>query len=605
MFRTLAKLLSPILFVMTLPLFTSSLAFAANTNPLNDIFSSQPNFLEVEDAFMFNFEQKGSKLTLSWVIADDYYLYTDKFQFSVENATIIKQTKPEGTQIVDDYFGATQVYFFEAAIELELSDITEGAEVKVRYQGCANAGLCYNPVTQIVEIDLVDEAFDESAAVDTKKTIDNGSSQQNQLADALNSGSLWLSLLIFFGLGVGLAFTPCVFPMFPILSGIIAGQQNLTIKKGLYLAFIYVQGMALTYSLLGLVVASMGVQFQAYLQHPSVLILTSLIFILLSFAMFGWINLQLPASWTSKLTEVSNKQKSGNVFGVFAMGLLSGLIASPCTTAPLTGALLYVAQTGDMLIGFVTLYVLSLGMGLPLLVIGASGGKLLPKAGAWMDMVKVIFGFILLSIPLILLERIIDLSIVLQLSGVLLIILAGYLRFQYVSNSGDKVKSVLWTISLTVLLSGFVLLAKPVIGNITNEATEQVTEVHTGAFVQVVTLQDIQLQVSKAAEQNKTVMLDFYADWCVACKEFEAYTFSDTAVKNKLSSLVLLQVDMTGNTKQDVEILEHFNILGLPTIVFFDPIQGELTNNRVTGFMDAKAFEQHLQTVINSEIKKY
>jgi len=601
MFRTLAKILSPILFVMTLLLSISGLsmssqALAADTDPLKDVFSSQQRFLEVEDAFMFNFEQKGSKLTLSWVIADDYYLYTDKFQFAVENATIIKQTKPEGTQIVDDYFGATQVYFFEAAIELELDDITEGAEVKIRYQGCANAGLCYNPVTKVVGIDMVD-AVDSSAA--DSNTMQNDSSQQNQLAESLSSGSLLFSLLIFFGLGVGLAFTPCVFPMFPILSGIIAGQQNLTIKKGLYLAFIYVQGMALTYSLLGLVVASMGVQFQAYLQHPSVLIATSVIFVLLAFAMFGWINLQLPASWTSKLTEVSNKQKSGNAFGVFAMGLLSGLIASPCTTAPLTGALLYVAQTGDMLIGFVTLYVLSLGMGLPLLVIGASGGKLLPKAGAWMDMVKVIFGFILLSIPLILLERIVDLSIVLQLSGVLLIVLAGYLRFQYLSNNGAKVKSVLWAISITVLLSGFVLLAKPFVGTVTNMNAEQTVETHTGDFIQVTSLQEIQQQVEKATAMNKTVMLDFYADWCVACKEFEAYTFSDDAVKQKMSSLVLLQVDMTDNTDKDIEILEHYTILGLPTIMFFNPELGELTNNRVTGFMNAKLFDKHLETVRN------
>ncbi|WP_299265659.1 protein-disulfide reductase DsbD [uncultured Psychrosphaera sp.] len=601
MFRTLANQLTPLILSITL-IFASVLstpASALDNDPLKDIFSSssQPSFLEVDDAFMFNFEQKGSKLTLSWIIADDYYLYTDKFKFAVENAVITKTTKGKGTQIVDDYFGATDVYFFEAKVELELTDITEGALIKVRYQGCANAGLCYNPVTKTVELDLVDE--NATAMVDNTEKVSANSSQQNQLADTLNSGSLLFSLLIFFGLGVGLAFTPCVFPMFPILSGIIAGQKNLTIKKGLYLAFIYVQGMALTYSLLGLVVASMGVQFQAYLQHPSVLIVTSIIFVLLACAMFGWINLQLPASWTSKLTEVSNKQKSGNVFGVFAMGLLSGLIASPCTTAPLTGALLYVAQTGDMLIGFVTLYVLSLGMGLPLLVIGASGGKLLPKAGAWMDMVKVIFGFILLSIPLILLERIIDVSIVLQLAGVLLLILATYLRFQYLSNTSAKVKSIFWLLSLTILLTGFALVAKPWLSLGNNSSVQQPAASHTGEFIKVVTLQDIQQQVENAKADSKTVMLDFYADWCVACKEFEAYTFSDKTVKQQMASLVLLQVDMTGNTDKDIELLEQYNILGLPTIMFFDPNKGELTNNRVTGFMNAKEFSKHLALVSN------
>lgn len=596
MFRTLANIVNPILLMMTLMLSTPSIAAPnLDTDPLKDIFLTQQSFLDVDEAFMFNFEQKGAKLTLSWTIASDYYLYTDKFKFAVENAEITNQTHPEGTQIEDEFFGATEVYFFEAEIELELENITQGAQIKVRYQGCANAGLCYNPVTKVVDLDLVDTA---PQLAESNTEVTNSGSQQNQLADSLSSGSFLFSLLIFFGLGVGLAFTPCVFPMFPILSGIIAGQQNLTIKKGLYLAFIYVQGMALTYSLLGLVVASMGVQFQAYLQHPSVLIVTSIIFVLLAFAMFGWINLQLPASWTSKLTEVSNKQKSGNVFGVFAMGLLSGLIASPCTTAPLTGALLYVAQTGDMVIGFITLYVLSLGMGLPLLVIGASGGKLLPKAGAWMDMVKVIFGFILLSIPLILLERIVELTLVLQLSGVLLVILAAYFRFHYLNNSSNKIKSIFWVLSITVLLSGLGLIVKPLLGNLTNGNNAQTAEMHSDTFIHITTLQEIQQQVDKAGALNKIVMLDFYADWCVACKEFEAYTFSDAAVKEKMSSMVLLQVDMTGNTDQDIEILEHYKILGLPTIMFFDPLKGELTNNRVTGFMNAASFNKHLERLL-------
>ncbi|MFT6530219.1 MAG: thiol:disulfide interchange protein DsbD [Psychrosphaera sp.] len=580
---------------MTLMFATASIAIPSpDKDPLKDIFASQQSFLEVDEAFLFNFEQKGTKLTLSWVIATDYYLYKDKFKFAAENATIIKQSQPEGSQIEDEFFGATEVYFFEAIIELELDNIEPGAQIKIRYQGCANAGLCYNPVTKVVDLDTVDNA---AASTNSDSTAANSSSQQNQLAESLNSGSFLVSLMIFFGLGVGLAFTPCVFPMFPILSGIIAGQQNLTIKKGLYLAFIYVQGMALTYSLLGLVVASMGVQFQAYLQHPSVLIATSIIFVLLACAMFGWINLQLPASWTSKLTEVSNKQKSGNVFGVFAMGLLSGLIASPCTTAPLTGALLYVAQTGDLFIGFITLYVLSLGMGLPLLVIGASGGKLLPKAGAWMDMVKVIFGFILLSIPLILLERIVELSVVLQLAGVLLVILAAYLRFQYLNNGSNQAKSIFWTLSITLLLSGLVLVAKPWMGNLTYAGNAQTTETHTDTFIQLTSLQEIQQQVAQASAMNKIVMLDFYADWCVACKEFEAYTFSDTDVKAKMADFVLLQVDMTENTDQDLEILEYYNILGLPTIMFFDPLKGELTNNRVTGFMNATLFNQHLKVI--------
>ncbi|NVK25673.1 MAG: protein-disulfide reductase DsbD, partial [Gammaproteobacteria bacterium] len=375
---------------------------ALANDPLKDLFKSNSSFLDVDEAFQFSYVQNGEELELYWQIADDYYLYADKFQFSIENATLGDVTKPSGTQIEDEFFGVTNVYFFEAQLNVLVSDITDNAILNVRYQGCAKAGLCYNPVVKKVPLEAIVTANSadmatrllaaEQTSDDSFEPTDENISEQHKLASLFENQSLWLTLLAFFALGVGLAFTPCVFPMFPILSGIIAGQKDLTVKRGLMLSFIYAQGMALTYSLLGLVVASMGSQFQAYLQHPSVLIATSVLFVFLAASMFGWINLQLPQSWTSRLTEVSNQQKSGKSLGVFLMGALSGLIASPCTTAPLTGALLYVAQTGDLVIGFVTLYVLSLGMGLPLLLIGASGGSLLPKAGNWMNVVKVIFG---------------------------------------------------------------------------------------------------------------------------------------------------------------------------------------------------------------------
>ena len=597
------KLLMRFWVLLTIVSF-SSLA----SDPLDSIFKKQQEFLDVDDAFQFSYQQKGNTVELNWLIADGYYMYADKYQFALENGELGQVKKPSATQIEDEFFGITDVYFFNADLEVEVNNVGENSVLSVRYQGCAKAGLCYNPVVKKVMLEPVADSQDMAAALTpvAEETNQNSTSaeqpvsSQNQLADALSNQSLLWTLLIFFGLGAGLAFTPCVFPMFPILSGIIAGQKNLTTKKGLYLSFIYVQGMALTYSLLGLVIASMGSQFLGYLQHPSVLIAVSILFLFLAASMFGWINLQLPQSWTSKLTEVSNKQKSGNVTGVFLMGALSGLIASPCTTAPLTGALLYVAQTGDLFIGFITLYVLSLGMGLPLLLIGASGGNLLPKAGNWMNVVKVVFGFILLTIPLILLERIVDEQYVMMGAAVLALIFAGYMHSQYEQTEKAGVKGGFWLTKNLMLALGLILLFKPMIQtNAVSHMTQaQVSHQNDGHFKLVKTVDEINAAVAEAAQQNKIVMLDFYADWCIACKEFEKYTFPDPRVKSLMSRMVLLQVDMTDNTDADIAISEEYVVLGLPTIMFFDKNGQELTANRVTGFVGAEEFSQHLNNLL-------
>lgn len=599
----------------SLSLFTSVSHAAITADPLKGLFGQQTEYLPVDEAFMFDFKQVDNKVVLDWTIADGYYLYKDKFQFQADNSTITETVKQDGTQIEDEFFGVVDVYFFQAKIDVSFSEIAENGYLNIRYQGCAEAGFCYNPTVK--RIPLTSISADEIAALKAAgNNANNGTqtsdsvsspdlstndsesttntSQQNSLADSLANESLLWTLLIFFGLGVGLAFTPCVFPMFPILSSIIAGQSNMTVKKGLWLAFIYVQGMAITYSLLGLVVASMGVQFQAALQHPAVLITVSVIFVLLAGAMFGWYNLQLPQSWTNKLTQVSNNQKSGNLVGVFVMGLLSGLIASPCTTAPLTGALLYVAQTGDLLIGFVTLYVLSLGMGLPLLLIGASGGKLLPKAGNWMNVVKNLFGFILLAIPLILLERFVDLEWVLLLAGILLIVIAGYFHSQYLGQASNTAKSGFWVVSLFSFLLGFVLIIKPILPTPVASAS---VESHEVEFIKVSNMSEIKQQIAKANAAGKPVMLDLYADWCVACKEFEAFTFSDKSVQDKMADFVLLQIDMTANNDADIEVLTEYDILGLPTILFFNTSGGELTTQRVTGYMNATTFLAHLKSI--------
>ncbi|MGB1293424.1 MAG: protein-disulfide reductase DsbD, partial [Pseudoalteromonas sp.] len=411
-------------------------AQAASNNLLNDLLQpAEQTFLPVDQAFSFDFDQQGSTLFIGWDIAPGYYLYKKKLEIIAKDADIKVPELGEGVVIEDEFFGKTEVFFDSFSVVSKLSNVAQQGVVKVRYQGCAEAGLCYPPEIITIPLSVIsgenppssNSATDTSSAFaalnsapsavnETAAVQQDDVEKEQNFTEKLASQGLLTNLAIFFLVGIGLAFTPCVFPMFPILSSLIAGQQNLSTKKAFALSFVYIQGMAVTYAALGLVVASLGGQVQGYLQHPYVLISFSLLFVLLAMSMFGWYEIKLPSSMMNKLTQVSNNQKGGNYIGVFLMGVLSGLIASPCTTAPLSAALLFVAQSGDYLVGGLTLYVLSLGMGIPLLLLGTSGGKLLPKAGGWMEQVKTLFGFIMLVVPLILLERIVDFDIILLMA---------------------------------------------------------------------------------------------------------------------------------------------------------------------------------------------
>ncbi len=389
--------------------------------------------------------------------------------------------------------------------------------------------------------------------------------------------------------------------MYPILTGIIVGQgKQLTTKKAFSLSFVYVQGMAVTYTILGIVVALAGAQFQAMFQHPIVLIALSVLFVFLAFSMFGFFNLALPASWQSKLNNISNKQQGGSYLGVMSMGIISGLVASPCTTAPLTGALLYISQTGDLVLGASALYALSLGMGVPLLILGSSGGKLLPKAGAWMNIIKNVFGFLLLAVPVFLLQRIVPDSVVQYLWVALVLSTAIYF---YVVNLPSKqgfwfgVRSLI--IFVVLMFASihlyFLVMGKP---SLTSNADAMIVSKAENKFIKVANLTELNAQVKKANEQGKTVMVDLYADWCVACKEFEHLTFNQPQVIDALANSVLLQIDLTDTgSESSVEIMQTFEVFGLPSILFFDKQGKELSLQRVTGFMDADAFSQHINTI--------
>ncbi|MFM5354412.1 protein-disulfide reductase DsbD [Aeromonas dhakensis] len=588
------RLLSPLLLLCALLTGLGSLpARASSTDLLSALgieASAQPKFLKVDEAFVLESEQQGNRLLLRLRIADDYYLYRHRFSFQGENLTFEEPVLPAGTDHEDDFFGKTQVYYREVQIPVTLTEAGRQASLKISYQGCTD-GLCYPPTDKRIAVEpLVAEPPHDQVDAPTPAPA---SSQQDQLAAALGNQGFWLSVAAFFALGLGLAFTPCVFPMYPILTGIIAGAgHRLSTRRAFLLSFVYVQGMAVTYTLLGLVVASAGLKFQAALQHPYVLIGLSVMFVLLALSMFGLYTLQLPSSLQTRLSGLSNRQQGGSVLGVGIMGMISGLVCSPCTTAPLSGALIYVAQSGDLWLGGAALYALSLGMGLPLLLLGTSGGKLLPKAGAWMDVIKQLFGFALLAVPILLLSRLwSDQVATLAWLGWGLL-LCGYLYHHNQHQQHSVGRSLRGFVLLLAMISA-VVVGKDLL--LPSPGASVAAQAETPAFIRIKTLDDLKTQL--AAARGKPVLLDLYADWCVACKEFEHKTFNDPAVRERFGQMVLLQADVTANDDADVELLNGLNVLGLPTLIFFDRAGNEVSGQRVTGFMGPAEFLGQLDRI--------
>lgn len=575
--------------------------------PASDsLFSNDDEFLDVDQAFAFEFHQQGSQLNVTFAIAPGYYLYRHQFDVTANNAVFTPLVLPPGEAHEDEFFGVQQIFTDQLNFSIEINQAGDDADITVRYQGCAEKGLCYPPTSKTVPLSQISSNNDNSDAVlasliaSQQQTSTSGVagqsqgpvSEQHQLVDMLNSGSLILTLIAFFVGGLLLSFTPCVFPMYPILTGIIVGQgKQLSTKRAFFLSFVYVQGMAVTYTLLGIVVALAGAQFQAMFQDPIVLISLSVLFIFLALSMFGVFNLALPSSWQNKLNNISNNQKGGSFIGVMLMGAISGLVASPCTTAPLTGALLYISQTGDLVLGASALYALSLGMGLPLLVLGSSGGKLLPKAGNWMTVIKNVFGLLLLAVPIFLLERFISPLISELLWAALILSSATY--FFVVNQTTSHtfwhgVRSLFIFVALFIGANhGYQSLYPP--------AAQQ----QSHAFKQVSSLNELQAVVTAANQQGKTVMVDLYADWCIACKEFEKYTFPKQEVQNALHNTLLVQMDLSDfDAPTSIEMKDRFDIFGLPSILFFDLQGTELSKSRVTGFMRADKFAQHVSATL-------
>lgn len=534
-------------------------------------------FVPVDQAFAFDFKQQGKQLTLNWQVRPGYYLYRQQIKLIPQQAALETFELPTGLMYQDEFFGKVAIFKEPLSLTIPLLYVNNNASLSVTYQGCATAGFCYPPETRVIPLDPV---------VSTPMAPDVAPASVTTPA-TLPFSPLWALVI-----GIGIAFTPCVLPMYPLISAIILGRER-PHRHGriLALAVVYVQGMAFTYTLLGLVVAAAGLQFQAALQHPYVLIGLSILFVALALSMFGCYSLQLPSSLQTRLASWSNTQQGGSLIGVFVMGAMAGLICSPCTTAPLSAILLYIAQSGNMWLGSVTLYLYALGMGIPLVVITLFGNRLLPRNGPWMQYVKEAFGFVIMALPVFLLERILG-----DLWGERLWSMLGLAFFGWAFILSLKSSSGAVRILQLLLLAAAVIVARPLQDWVfSHVATEQSKQAHLN-FTQISNISQLNTALQQA--QGKTVMLDFYADWCVACKEFEKYTFGDPLVQNMLANTLLLQADVTANTAEHAELLKQLQVLGLPTILFFNQQGQELSGDRVTGFMDAAAFSAHLQKMI-------
>jgi len=558
--------------------------FAGLAQAGNDPFASKPDFLPVDKAFVFTSERLESGETqLYWQIADGYYLYQQRLKFDGLPAEY-KPVLPEGEDHSDEFFGQQQVY--RQGLELKIPAGASG-QVKVGFQGCADAGLCYPPQTKVIDLG-------------NAPTVNSANEAPDQaLASGLQQHALGWSLLVFFGLGLLLAFTPCSLPMLPILAGLIVGS-GATPRRGLALASSYVVCMALVYAAMGVLAASLGANLQALLQNPWLLGSFAAIFVVLALPMFGFFELQLPVAVRDRLENVSRNQRGGSLIGAGALGALSGLLVGPCMTAPLAGALLYIAQTGNALHGGLILFTMGIGIGIPLLLLVTVGNRFLPKPGAWMNLLKGVFGFLFLATALLMLRPVLDASLWIGLCGALLLI-AAYCAWKQAEGFG-RVAQLFGASSLLLGVWGSLLmigaagggddLLKPLqVFRSSNQAVAA-TAVGHDAFTTVKEPQALQQELDAARAKGQWVLLDYYADWCVSCKVMEKQVFGKAHVLDALSDVRLLRLDVTADNAASRELLSRYKVPGPPSLLWIGADGEERRSQRITGPVNAEEFLQ-------------
>jgi thioredoxin:protein disulfide reductase len=534
------KRIISIIVISLLTTFSLQSLHAGETSSSKSLFTddAEEEFLPPDVAFKLDLNAKdAANITAAFEIVPGYYLYKQRITFKDSAGKVLAAALPTGDIKDDPNFGKQEVYHHDFAANIPITSTTGSAQISARYQGCSEKGLCYAPQTKTFIIALAGTSTGAASSL-----VDNN---DDKTTSALKSGSLWLVIVGFFAAGLLLSFTPCVLPMIPILSSIIVGSQSKQeAPKKLHafgLSVAYVMGMALSYTMAGIAAGLSGSLISQSLQSAWILGATALVFVTLAFSMFGFYELKLPASLENKILNISNKLKGGEWLGVFIMGVLSALIVSPCVAAPLAGALIYIGQTNNVLLGGIGLFALAIGMGVPLLLIGASAGSLLPKAGGWMTIVRNLFGVVMLAVAAYIVWPVLPNAVTQPVNNVLGLQAASHLPFQ-------RVKSV------------------------------------------------AELDASIANANGKTVMLDFYADWCTSCKEMEKLTFSDEKVRSALKDMLLLQADLTANSADDQALLKRFDLFGPPGIIFFDKTGVEI-KTRVIGYKNAEDFTQILNKV--------
>ena len=569
--------------------------------------SNEDQFLPVDQAFVFTAIADGAdRVLLDWQVAPGYYLYRHRTsaKTSTPGFSLGEIAMPDGKKKTDEFFGDVEVYYgiLTATVPVTRPTAASSFEVEVTYQGCADAGLCYPPVTKTVAIELPPPGT--PATSDVAPMV----SEQDRLSSLIAGGSLFAILASFFGFGLLLAFTPCVLPMIPILSGIIAGQgAAATPSRSFLLSVTYVLGMALTYTIAGAAFAAAGQQAQAFFQQPWIIIAFAALFVVLALAMFGLFDLKIPSALETRLANVSGRQKAGSFVGTAVMGALSALVVTACVAPPMVAALAVIGQTGDILRGALALFVMAIGMGTPLLFVGIAGGRFLPHAGPWMTTIKALFGVLFLGVAVWMLERILPGALTLALWA-LLVIVGGYYfgGFGRTSAGGAGPRLLARGLGLAAIVWGTIMMigaaagghdplqplrgaALPGFGGQAGAtASEELP------FRKIASVDDLDRELAAAQAAGQPVMLDFYADWCVSCKEMEKYTFSVPEVQQDLAGFVLLKADVTANSEADQALFRRFGVYGPPTTAFFGTQGRECRAFRLVGYVKADDFRSHL-----------
>lgn len=541
--------------------------------------------LEPEEAFKVKFIKNEDSLNIKFELGKDIYLYHDKLQINI--------LKPQKIEITKELNIPKPVNYEEFIVHFDDLNLTipynllkskvdsKEFEIELKFQGCSKAGLCYAPMTQKQILVLNTNIQDE---------VSTNINETDSIANSLKEKNLLLVLLTFFGFGLLLSLTPCVFPMIPILSSIIVGaskNETMTASRGFFLSLVYVLSMSVAYTIAGVIAGIFGANLQVALQNPYVLVIFALIFVALAFSMFGYFEIKLPQAIQNRVNKTTDGKEKQGILGIAIMGFLSALIVGPCVAPPLAGALVYIGQTGDAILGGLALFVMSLGMGVPLLLIGLGAGKFMPKPGGWMESITKIFGIVMLGVAIWLLDRVLDATIIIYLWALLLLGSAIYLKI-YQHILAQLITVVIFILGV-ILFVGAISGATNPLNPLEKFTSSKMTQISDEKliFKKVKNIQELEVAIKNS---NKPVMLDFWASWCVSCKELEEITFQDEQVINKLQEFTLLKADVTENNDEDKALQKKFGVVGPPALIFWDKDKNEIQASRIVGYKNPKDF---------------